>query len=314
MPTITQLQYLLSVSETGHFGRAAEECHVSQPSLSAQIQKVEEELGLIIFDRSKKPILVTEAGKRILEQARRVIHEHKQIFNVVHDSGEIAGDFHLGVIPTLAPYVVPLFVEQFAAKYPKVNLKISEFQTATILRMLHEDSIDGGLLVTPLGDDRLIERSLFYEPFYVFTSKTHAFFKRKTLKETDLDSSSVWLLDEGHCFRSQVLRLCSSKNRNQVLDSVAFASGNLETLINLVRRGKGFTLLPHLATLNLHKEEISKNLKKFTRPIPTREVSLVHSRSFLKEGILDALADCIMENVPKELTALKRGHLDVVDI
>lgn len=314
MPSITQLQYILAVGRTGHFGRAAEECHVSQPSLSAQVQKAEEELGVIIFDRSKKPVMVTEQGKKVLEQSRRVLHEYKNIFTINQEGNELQGDFQLGVIPTLSPYIVPLFIERFSEKYPKVSLTINEYKTKDIIRKLYDDELDGGLLVTPLYDDRLIERSLFFEPFYLFCSEGHEFCNRKFVKDTDLDANSIWLLDEGHCFRDQVIRVCAMKDRKQVLPNVNFASGNLETLINLIRRGRGYTLLPHLATLHLAKKERRDLLKRFARPVPTREVSLVHSRSFLKEAIIEGLVSEIVAGLPEELHSLKRNQLSVVDI
>lgn len=314
MPSITQLEYIVSVSKHKHFGRAAKECNVSQPSLSAQIQKAEEELDTVLFDRSKKPVMTTQTGQLIINQALQVLKEHKRIFDLSAETDELSGDFHLGVIPTLAPYTLPLFIEAFAKKYPKVNIQISEHKTEDIITKLYDDEIDCGLLVTPLYDDRLIERSLFFEPFYVFSSDNHEFKNRKIIKDTDLDASSVWLLDEGHCFRDQVIKVCSLKDSNQVLKNVKFSSGNLETLINLIRRGEGYTLLPHLATLNLNSKERDKNLKKFSSPVPTREVSLVHSRSFLKQRIIDALEEEIVAHTPKDLKSFKRKNINIVDI
>ncbi len=314
MPTLTQLEYILAVHKLKHFARAAEECHVSQPSLSAQIQKVEEELDLIIFDRSKKPIMTTEQGEKFIEQARIVLREYKKIFSIAGVQGELKGDFHLGVIPTLSAYIIPLFIEAFSQKNPLVKLKISEYKTEDILEKLYNDELDGGLLVTPLNNDRIIERSLFFEPFYIFASSKHELFQRKYVKDDELDGSSVWLLNEGHCFRDQVVKVCSLKNKNSVLKNVLFESGNLETLKNLIRQGQGYTLLPYLATLNLSDEEKNNNLVRFAKPVPTREVSLVHSRSFLKEKIIDALVSEILESLPKELKSLKKGTFEVIDI
>lgn len=314
MPTLTQLEYILAVHKLKHFARAAEECHVSQPSLSAQIQKVEEELGFIVFDRSKKPILTTEQGEKLVEQARVVLREYKKILHLEGDKGELTGEFHLGVIPTLSAYIIPLFVESFSKKNPHVTLKISEYKTEDIVDRLYSDELDGGLLVTPLRNEKLIERSLFFEPFYIFASQKHELFKRKTVKDDELDGSSVWLLNEGHCFRDQVIRVCSLKQDNPVLKNIIFESGNLETLKNLIRQGHGYTLLPYLATLNLSVEEKKNNLVRFTKPVPTREVSLVHSRSFLKEKIIEALVEDILESLPKDLKSLKKGTFEVIDI
>jgi LysR family hydrogen peroxide-inducible transcriptional activator len=314
MPTLSQLEYIVSLSKFKHFGRAAEHCHISQPSLSTQIQKVEEELGLIIFDRSKKPIMETDQGKKVIAQAKKVISEHEKIFSIVHEGRDVAGKFHLGVIPTLSAYIIPLFVESFAKKYPKVELRISEYKTEEIIAKLYDDELDGGLLVTPLYDSKIIERSLFFEPFYAYVSPNHKFSKRKSLKDDELDAEDLWLLNEGHCFRNQVLNLCSMKADSRVLPNVEFESGSLETLKNLIRQGRGYTLLPYLASKSLDQKEKEVMLKKFQKPIPTREVSLVHSRDFLKEEIINAIVDEIVHNIPDELMSLKKGNIQVVDI
>lgn len=314
MPSITQLEYILAVSKHRHFGRAAQECHVSQPSLSAQIQKVEEELGFIIFDRSKKPILVTDMGKKFIAQSKVVLQEYHKLLDIRERGGQLAGEFHLGVIPTLSPYLIPLFVERFSQKHPDVKLKISEYQTLDIIHKLYDDEIDGGLLVTPLKDDKIIERALFLEPFYAFASTGHSLLKKKVLREMDLDENDIWLLDEGHCFRDQVIRFCSLGKDNQVLKNVSFSSGSLETLINLIRKGSGYTLLPFLATSHLTPDELKNNLRSFQKPVPTREVSLVHSRSFLKEDIIEALTVDILDSLPKELINLKSGQFRVIEI
>jgi len=314
MPTLTQLEYVVSLSKLKHFGRAAEECHVSQPSLSTQIQKVEDELGIIIFDRSKKPIMETDEGKRVIEQAKKVLSEHKKIYSCIHSRDVVAGDFHLGVIPTLSSYIIPLFIEQFAKNFPNVSLRISEFKTEEIISKLYDDEIDGGLLVTPLYDDKIIERSLFFEPFYAFISEHHKFIKKKSLRYDELDGEDLWLMNEGHCFRNQVLKLCSKQGDNKVFSNITFESGNLETLKNLIRRGEGYTLIPHLATLNLFENEKKKLLKTISNPVPSREISLVHSRSFLKESIINSLVNVIIENIPSELASLKKGNVEIIDI
>ncbi len=314
MPTLTQLEYIIAVHKHKHFARAAEECHVSQPSLSAQIQKVEEELNTIIFDRSKKPVLTTSKGEQLVAQAKNVLREHKKLFDITVADGFLSGEFHLGVIPTLSSYIIPLFIETFSRKHPNVKLKISEYKTEDIVQRLYEDELDGGLLVTPLHDDKIIERTLFLEPFYVFASDDHELAHRKYVKDDDLDGSSVWLLNEGHCLREQVIKVCSLKHQNQVLKNITFESGNLETLKNLIRQSRGYTLLPYLATLNLSREEKNNNLVRFTKPVPTREVSLVHSRSFLKEKIIDALVDDILGAIPEELKSIKKGAVEIIDI
>lgn len=316
MPTITQLEYLLAVDRHRHFGKAAAECHVTQPSLSMQLQKLEEQLGIIVFDRSKKPIMATEVGKLIIDQAKIVLNEHKKLSLIALDKeAGLRGSFKLAVIPTLSPYVIPLFLHQFAKRYPEVELTIEEHQTEEIIELLARDKIDVGLLVTPLKNDHLIERVLFYEPFYVYANANSKVAKKKALKETDLDENEVWLLDEGHCFRNQVIKFCSlSGKAPSVIHNVRFQSGNLETLKNMVRSQGGYTLLPQLATTSLSAHEKKTMLRPFVSPAPSREVSLVHSRSFLKENIIIALQNEIIACLPDEIKSLKSKKLQIVDI
>ena len=314
MPTLTQMEYLIAVDETKNFSRAAKKCNVSQPSLSSQIQKVEEELDIIVFDRSKKPIITTQKGKRLIEQSRKILRECKKIFDIKNDSGQLSGEFHLAVISSLASYVIPLFITSFSKKYPGVKLSISEQETQAILDCLYHDSIDAGLMVTPLYDNTIIERTLFYESFMVFASRGHELLKKKLIADADLDAHSVWLLEEGHCFHDQVIKVCSAGRRKNVLENIEFTSGSLETLVNLIRKGKGYTLLPELATIHLSEMEKQKNLRKFKAPIPTREVSLVYSRSFLKQDIVDVIEREILNKLPKSIRSLKREKISVIDI
>lgn len=314
MPSITQLEYLVAVSRNLHFGKAARECHVSQPSLSAQIHKLEQELGVVVFDRSRQPVKVTKAGERVVEQARQVLREHARLIQIGLDKGKLSGNFHLGVIPTLASSVIPLFVESFAAKYPDVNLTIGEYKTEDMIFELLSDRIDAGIVVTPLHEPGIAESVLFREPFFVFCAREHALAKKKQVRDSDIDGSSAWLLEEGHCFRDQVIRVCSLKDRNEVLDNVHFASGNLETLINLVRRGRGFTLLPFLSTVHLSASDKKTHLREFVQPVPTREVSMVFSRDVLKRDIIDSLIAEIKANIPATLRELQSKKSSVIEI
>jgi LysR family transcriptional regulator, hydrogen peroxide-inducible genes activator len=315
MSSITQLEYVLAVDRERHFGRAAESCHVSQPSLSSQVQKLEEELGVVIFDRSKKPILVTEAGKEIIAQAKIIVREHSKLESIADGtSHEPKGEFHLAVIPTLAPYLIPLFVAEFSKTYPKVYLKISEYKTEDIIKMLVNDEIDAGILVTPLEDERIIERHLFFEPFYAYAAESHEMLKKKSLTEGDMLTRDLWLLEEGHCFRDQVLKVCSLEHKNKVLNNVEFSSGNLETLKHLVKRSNGYTLLPELAVFELDEKEKMTHVRKFKKPAPTREVSIVHSRFFLKESIINSMEESILSSLPKEIRSLKRKDIEIIGI
>jgi len=313
--TITQLEYVLAVNKFRHFGKAAKFCNVTQPTLSMQLQKLEDELGAIIFDRSKNPILPTMEGERIIQQAQVVVKEHKRIFDIVDSAGdEIAGEFKLGVIPTIAPYLVPLFAKSFSHKYPEVKLTIEELTTEEILRSLDTDDLDAGLLVTPLHENSLIERSLFYEPFYIYASSDHSLSKKKKIKEEDLTLDGLWLLKDGHCFRSQVLNICKTRSSANIgIPNLNFESGNFETLKKMVISCSGYTLLPHLDVQSFSKSE-RELVKEFKTPVPTREVSLVHGRSFLKEKIIEALQSEILEVIPEELTSFKKTKHSVIEI
>jgi LysR family hydrogen peroxide-inducible transcriptional activator len=312
--TITQIEYILAVDKYRHFGKAARACNVTQPTLSMQLQKAEEEVGVVLFDRSKNPILPTDEGTQIIEQSRLVLREYKKIFSIIAASkNDVRGEFRLGVIPTLAPYVIPLFAGKFVQQYPDVMLTIEEFKTEEIIELLNRDEIDAGLLVTPIVGESFIERVLFHEPFSVFASANHPLLKKVKIKDKDLDTSDVWLLNEGHCFRQQVLNLCKLRKEHGLHDNLKFESGNLETLKNMVLNSSGYTLLPHLAVLNLSKDEL-KHVREFQTPIPTREVSLVHNRIFLKEKIISSLEEAIIDSLPESLSSLKKKNIEVISI
>src|SRR5690606_25468526 len=233
--TLTQLEYVLAVYKHKHFGKAAESCFVTQPTLSMQLQKLEEELGIIIFDRSKSPITPTPEGLPVIEQAQVVIYEQKKLINIINENkGELRGDFKLAVIPTLSPFIIPLFAQSFVEKYPSVNLQIIEQKTDDIIALIKDDEIDAALVVTPLHEKSIVEKILYYEPFYLFTSKKSELFKKKVVQESDLDINEVWLLDKGHCFRDQVLNICTQKKDRTLKNPINFESGNFETLKNMV--------------------------------------------------------------------------------
>lgn len=314
MATLTQLSYVVAVDQLRHFGRAARACFVSQPTLSMQLQKLEEELGVVLFDRSKQPIQPTAKGKEVIIRAKQIIQEVKELEFIGKKSGDTpAGEFHLAVIPTLSPYLIPLFLTTFAKQYPLVELYISEMKTDDIVTALEDDQLDAALLVTPLNRSTIREKTIFYEPFYLYVNKDHALYNKTKVNENDLDKQQVWLLEEGHCLRNQITRLCARGAEKNVLTNVHFASGNLETLKQLVKNSSGFTLLPYLCALQ--EGNISQNpmIKPFVKPVPSREVSLVYRRDDLKQGIMNALFKTIEQSVPSVLPRTAK-NLDVVDI
>ena len=287
--TLTQLSYMIAVAEAGNFTVAAEQVFVTQPTLSMQIQKLEDELGVQIFNRTKKPIRLTKVGEQILEQARNIVAEAKRMDDIVaQEKGFIGGEFKLGIIPTVMPTLLPMFLNTFINKFPKINLKIQELNTDSIITQLKEGKIDAGIAATPLKYDNIEERPLYYEPFVGYIPEQHRLNKVEQLSQEDLQDENILVLEEGHCFRNQALSFCSLKKNN----AFDLKSGSFETLINLSNEGLGMTLVPYLNTLTLSRENKAK-LKHFQDPPPAREISLVFPKSQLKIQIIDALQETI---------------------
>ena len=305
MITLTQLGYLVALERYGNFRQAAKACHVTQPTLSMQIKKLEDDLGVVIFDRSMQPIKPTPIGLKILDQSRVVISQTAVIEELISEArDDISGELRLAVIPTLSPYLLPLFLAKFQSSYPKVQLIIEESRTSDIIEGLKRNKLDVGLLATPLGEDSLVEHPLFNEPFYVYAAKQSALAKLDTVSDQDLKNENLLLLAEGHCLREQTLRVCrQSRIKNPKVGDLQFASGSLETLCRLVENGHGYTVLPDLA--RRWESRRSGSVIPFSTPIPTREVSLVVHHSFVRSGILSKLIETIKSCIPSEL--LKAG-------
>jgi len=290
--TITQLQYVLAVAEHQNFTKAALKVFVTQPTLSMQIQKLEEELGVKIFDRSKKPIQLTDTGKKIVNQARNIVNESDRIQDIVdQEKGFIGGTFRLGIIPTVMPTLLPMFLNNFIKKYPKVKLKIEEFHTEAIIDRLNDGHLDAAIAATPLELEGIKEQVLYYEPFVAYIPEGHRLSQNTKLNVADLDIDDILLLEDGHCFKDGILNLCKA-SRNYDGDHFQLESGSFETLIKLANEGLGMTLLPYLHTLDLKESEKSK-LKMFEEPVPAREVSLIYNKSELKMQIIEALRSSI---------------------
>ncbi|HPE83020.1 MAG TPA: hydrogen peroxide-inducible genes activator [Aequorivita sp.] len=290
--TITQLKYVLAVAEQQNFTKAAEKTFVTQPTLSMQIQKLEDELEIQIFDRSKKPIELTGVGKKIVEQARNIVNESERMQDVVdQEKGFIGGTFKLGIIPTIMPTLLPMFLKNFSNRYPKVQLKIEELNTDEIIAKINDGYLDAAIAATPLDHEKIKERPIYYEPFVGYIPESHRLFSKEKLDVNDLDIEDILLLEDGHCFRDGIINLCkASKNNSQ--DKFQLESGSFETLIKLADEGLGMTLLPYLHTLDLLPSQ-TKNLKYFKEPSPAREVSLIYSKSELKMQIINALHNIV---------------------
>lgn len=310
--SFTQLSYILAVDKHKNFGKAAKECAVSQPSLSMQIQKLEQELDTIIFDRSKNPIVTTELGSKILKQAQVILKQKEMMSEIIlSDKEELAGELTIAIIPTISTYLIPLFINEIQKKYPDITLNLEEQTTEQILENLAKDKIDGGILATPLYKDNLIERHLYYEEFFLYTNPSHPLAAKKEVAPKDLSNYAPWILTEGHCFRNQTLNLCDYRLKNE--SNIHFESGSFETLIRVVDKENGFTIIPRMALEFLTAQQ-KKNIRSFKTPIPSREISLVHERIFLKESLLEVLEKAVIDSLPSFINTNKKSELKVIDI
>ncbi len=299
---IQQLEYIVALDNHRHFSKAAEASFVTQPTLSMMIQKLEDELGVKIFDRSQSPIEPTEVGRKIIDQARvsiAQIHQIKEIIEV--EKGVIKGVFRLAIIPTVSPYLLPKLMQTHSEQNTDIRLVISEMTTIQILSGLAKGSIDGGILATPLYDDRMKERPLYYEQFFAYVSPHERFLYAKTsLEEADLRGAKLWLLDEVHCFRTQILNLCNLKTKSLNNSAFTYEAGSIETLINIVDNNNGITVIPEMALSHLTEVQ-KKNVRFFKNNKPVREISLLTRKDFLRERLIDIIEEEIKMSVPLSL-------------
>lgn len=299
MPTITQLQYILAVDAEKNFVKAAESCYVTQPTLSMQIQKLEEELGVQIFDRSRVPVKTTDIGKKILSQAKVIVNESRKIQEIInYENKELNGTFRLGIIPTIAPSLIAIFIEDFIRDYPKVQLNIEEIQTESLLNALKHDKLDAGILATDISQESDLSKiDLYSEPFVAYISKNHRLQDSTKINYSNLILDDIWLLKEGHCFRDQVLQICQNYNKSNKIN-IKFEAGSLDTLIHIVDSGLGMTLLPELTIKDMNELELEK-VKYFEKPYPSRQVSIAFHKSFLKKNIILTIEKLIKSNLNK---------------
>jgi LysR family hydrogen peroxide-inducible transcriptional activator len=300
--TLTQLEYIIALDTYRHFVLASEKCFVTQPTLSMQIQKLEEELGVKIFDRTKQPVIPTEIGASIIAQARIILRESRMIQDLINTQKDImTGELRVGVIPTLAPYLLPPLFQQIREKYPQLNLVIKETITEEVLHELKNNRLDCGIVVTPLNDVSIKEDILFYEELFVYVSRKNALYNKKYVLANEIDPNQLWLLEEGHCFRSQVLNLCELRKYSDL--HVKYETGNIETLKRMVDKSDGITILPELAVMEFTKAQM-RFVKKLKEPSPAREVSLVTHRDHIKTKLIKTLKEEILTIVPKPMQKL----------
>lgn len=306
--TLTQMRYAVAVGETRNFRLAAEGCHVSQSGLSMQIQRLEELLAVVLFDRSKKPVLVTQEGEAALAQMRVVLRETERLGQVAAEQEEPAGPYRLGVIPTLSASVLPIFLGDFIARYPRVELTIEELKTEDVIARLQSDTLEAGIAATPLSVSGLTEAVLGREALLAYLPPGDPLLRKKSVAQGDLERRDLWVMPEGHCFRTQVLSYCRSDDP-RCPANVRFESGSFETLIRLVDEGMGATVLPALVAERLPKRRRDGQLRPLVSPRPVREIGLVTARSDLRRRVGEALVDVIRSSLDKALGPQPRRSL-----
>lgn len=307
--TFVQLEYIVAVDTWRHFATAAEHCFVTQPTLSMQIQKMEEELGVKIFDRSKQPVIPTETGMEIIEQARRILSGRNGILELIQEKkGQVTGELRIGIIPTLAPYLLPLFVQKFNKKYPGIKLVVQEMLTEYIVTRLREGRIDAGLLVTPLQEKGIRETVLFHEELLAYVSRKNAAYKKTYVLAQDIDPEKLWLMEEGHCFRSQIMNLCELRRASEMMTHFEYEAGSIEALRRMVELNDGITILPELATIDMSNRQLEL-IRHFKKPAPMREVSIVFHRDFIKKRLIEALKEEIIASIPDKIKKNKDLHV-----
>ena len=298
--TLQQLEYILAVNQFRHFAKAAEYCRVTQPTLSAMIQKLEEELDTRIFDRSQQPVCPTPVGIHIIEQAQNILVQANRIKNIIEEEKHsLTGTFKLGILPTVAPYLLPRFFPQLMKKYPNLDIRVVEMKTNDIKKALQTGEIDAGIVASLAGMEELQQTPLFYEQFFAYVSREDALFNNEVIRTSDLNGEQLWLLDEGHCF---LVRFCQMKSARA--SQLAYHLGSMETFMRMVESGKGVTFIPELAVLQLGDAQ-KELVRSFAIPCPTRQVVLLTNKNFIRHTLLEVLVKEIKLSVPKEMLSLK---------
>jgi len=305
--TLQQLEYILAVDRYRHFGRAAEACNVTQPTLSAMIGKLEEELNAKLFDRNRQPICPTPVGEQVLRQAKEVLAQADSIKDIVEEEKHsLNGTFRVGILPTIAPYLLPRFFPQLMKKYPTLDIRVREMKTYQIKEALLQGDIDAGILAQIEDLEEYDQTHLFYEKYEGYVSREDALFQKETLRTSDVASSrDLWLLDEGHCFRDQMVRFCQMKSSQT--SQLAYNLGSMETFMRMVESGKGITFIPELAVMQLSREQ-KELVRPFAIPVPTRQLILITNRNFIRQTLLDVIVKEIQASVPKEMLKMKAGQ------
>lgn len=294
--TLQQLEYIVALNRHRHFVKAAQECNVAQPTLSAMIKKLEDELEVTIFDRAKHPIEPTLIGERIIIQAQRTLEEMGKIDEMVHSEvATISGTLRIGIIPTVAPYLIPDFISKFKQEYPSVELAISEMRTAMIVEQLKYSLLDMAIVSTPLDNSELLEIPIFYERFVAYFSPLDSHLYNK-LKASDMPTEHLWVLQEGHCARNQIFNFCNASTTY----NHTYEAGSIETLIKIVDTNGGYTVIPELHIPFLSKKQ-AHNIREISSPPATREISIIIRKDYIKERMINAVVDTVKAIIPDHM-------------
>lgn len=303
---IQQLEYILAVDTYRHFAKAAEHCRVTQPTLSMMIQKLEDELGIKLFDRNSQPVRPTPAGKKVIDQARNVLYQASLIKDIVNEEEQsLKGTFRLAVLPTIAPYLLPRFFQKMAEKNSDMDIRILEMKTAPTMAALLNGEIDAAIIANQPVESQLQGDILYYEQFFGYVARNESIFKKDLIRTADISDERLWLLDEGHCFRDQLMRFCQMEKVK--VRQAAYRLGSLETFMRMVEGGNGITFIPELATLQLSKEQMEL-VRPFAIPKPTREIVFVTRKDFIRHTLAGILIGNIKRSVPKEMLTLQAGQ------
>jgi LysR family hydrogen peroxide-inducible transcriptional activator len=298
---IAQLEYLKELHRCGSFSVAAEKLGITQPALSLQIQKLEEELDFKLLNRTKRPFQFTDEGQLFYEKSLDVLAQIEQLKQISIELGEeIQGNLTVGIISTLAPYLIPFFIHQLNREYPALQIEISELKTEEIISELKVGNLDCGIISTPVSAKNLSIVPLFYERFYAYVSEQHPLFSVETIKIKDIDEVDVWYLSEGNCFQNQINSVCRINQQKQKGQNLVYHSNSIESLRRIVENKSGITFIPELATINIPTEQ-EELIKEFEGKQPIREISLITTKRLVKERQVEVLQKIIQQNIPKRM-------------
>ena len=298
--TLQQLEYIMAVYRLRHFAKAADYCDVTQPTLSSMIQKLEDELGVKIFDRKRQPIQPTKAGMKVIEEAWKVLSRAKKLRQTVEEEKQtLTGTFEVGVLPTIAPYLIPRFFPQLMNEHPEMDVRITEMKTEDMCRAVRRGDIDAGILARVGGLEGMDCKPLYHEQFLAYVAENDPLFSKEFIRPSDLSGEYLWLLDEGHCFRDQLVKFCHLKSAARSKKS--YNLGSIETFMRIVENGKGVTFIPQLALFQLTDGQ-KRLVRPFAHPVPSREIILMTSPSFIRRTLLGMFAGWIKDSLPEEIS------------